>query len=270
MDVFYINLASQQDRRQAVERDFAAGDTARWRLTRIEAVTAAVAAQTPGAARDGEKACLLSHARALEESLRVDGHVLIAEDDIRFGRHTAAAVEEALAIIPDHAWDILFTDVILPGFDRMFQLFRLRQDYDANGHAGLLDLGDMNFAGSIGYIVNRNARHKLLAAIAQNRPIDAPYDVWLKQLVHGGVLRAFVTFPFATTQSDLGAASQIQASSQKDIRAIWTAYRQLTWRERDIGQALASLARANETAAPDADAMGKIFALMFSPEFKDR
>jgi len=270
MDVFFINLASQNERRAFLERNFAAGDTASWRLHRIEAVTAAEAAQAPGALRDGEKACLLSHRKALEAAVQTDGHVLIAEDDIQFGQHTAAAVETALRQIPETAWDIVFTDVIFPGLDRMYQLFRLRQDYDASGQSGLLDLSEMNFAGSIGYVVNRHAKGGLLHALSQDPSRDVPYDVWLKHLVQNRMLRAFVIFPFPTTQSEFGAQSQIQSAAEKDIRAIWTAFRQLVWRERDTDQAMRALERANTQAPPDCAAMAQIFALMLSPEFKDR
>ncbi len=270
MDVFFINLASQGERRAFLERNFAASDTASWPLHRIEAVTAADAAQVPGALRDGEKACFLSHRKALEAAVRTDGHVLIAEDDIQFGQHTAAALETALKQIPENAWDVVFTDVIFPGLDRMYQLFRLRQDYDASGQSGLLDLSEMNFAGSIGYVVNSNAKGGLLHAANQDPSLDVPYDVWLKHLAQNRMLRAFVIFPFPTTQSELGTQSQIQIAAEKDIGAIWTAFRQLVWRERDIDQAIRALERANTQAAPDCAAMAKIFALMLSPEFKDK
>ena len=95
MDVFYINLAQQAERRAFVEDSFRAGNDRDWRLHRIEAITP----RTPGVSgmagtiRDVEKACFLSHIEAVRASRAHDGHALIAEDDIQFGQKSFATVE---------------------------------------------------------------------------------------------------------------------------------------------------------------------------------
>ena len=67
MDIFYINLAGQTERRRLLEDSFRATQIPGWRLNRIEAVSAEIAARSaiPGAIRDAEKGCFLSHIAAI-------------------------------------------------------------------------------------------------------------------------------------------------------------------------------------------------------------
>jgi GR25 family glycosyltransferase involved in LPS biosynthesis len=271
MDVYYINLAGDTARRAAVEANFADAGPEGWRLHRIEAVGSAEIAQNPvrGAIRDGEKGCFLSHRKALEAARGSDGHIFIAEDDIQFGRRTGALVDAALKSLPEHGWDIIYTDVIVHEIAWMVHMYLVRSQQLrlGNDKPQLIDLRGVPFAGSIGYLVNRHAREKLLRLMRPDLSLDAPYDIFLRQQIHSGALRGSLLFPFVTTQSSLEGGSTIQPGTQSGTDAIWTAFRQLVWQERDLDQVAATLAPVRMRGHPDGDALARIIALMLSPDY---
>lgn len=260
MELFYINLADQAARRADLEAGFAAHAAPGWNITRVEAVTAAAAADAPGPIRDAEKACFLSHIRVLLAARATPGHIFIAEDDIRFGKQSLALVDRAAAALPDPDWDILFADLVIPHPRQMIQLLRQRRTL-APGQFQLVPLGEFAFGGSMAYVVHAASREKLLGLLAQDAPMDLPYDLHLRRLIGAGALRARMIFPFPVTQSALGAQSQIQAENRADT--VWTAFRRLAWAERDIGEAVAPLGEADA----ELDALGRILAAMARADF---
>jgi GR25 family glycosyltransferase involved in LPS biosynthesis len=238
-------------------------------LHRIEAVDAAAVArdEVPGKLSDNAKACYLSHLKAIEAARDIDGHVLIVEDDVRFGLGTAQAIEACLGAVPENSWDIIYTDAIIPRADIMCQLFDLRKN-QADGKAVLMDMSRVPFGGAMAYIVNRGVKHKLLRMLREDGPYDLAYDLRLRQAIRKKGLRGFLQFPFPTTQSDLGAQSQIQPEEIMAMDAVWTAFRQLTWLEADIGAVTQSLAAIAIQGDAGSQAMGKIVAAVLAPEFK--
>lgn len=267
MDIFLINLASQLHRRQFVEDNFTTIRRPGWRLSRIEAVAAAETGGIPGPIRDTEKACFLSHLRAVKAAQDATGHVLIAEDDILFGGRSLAAIESALASIPEDSWDILFTDLVIPVAGPMADFFLLRQRLAKTGQLTLVELGNLPFGGSTAYIVNGHARKKMFLALAACSPLDLPYDIQLRQLVREKVLRAYVVIPFPTTVSAFGNMSQVQDSSDL-ADAVWTAFRRLIWLERDVDGAMAPLDIAR--AEPAAQAFARILTAMQSSAYVEK
>jgi GR25 family glycosyltransferase involved in LPS biosynthesis len=265
MDILYINLADQTDRRHALESNFQAVQAPQWSLHRVDAVPARAAAPVPGRLRDGEKACFQSHIKAIETSKQSDGPVLIAEDDILFGAGSFAAIESALALIPEDSWDLIFTDICITNVHAMLDLLTLRRRAAAEPFR-LINLARLPFAAATAYIVGRNAKEKLLGVVSRNGPRDVPYDVYLQQAIHDGKLRAFVVFPFATGLAPSAENSQVR-QSQSVQEAAMNAFRRLIWLERDIGTATATLDAVRlrpddqETAA-----FLKILAVFLSPQ----
>lgn len=266
MDIFYINLADQIHRREFVERNFAAVQRPGWRLSRIDAVTAEAARDMPGRIRDAEKACFQSHLRAIEKAQHAAGHVLIAEDDILFGKGSLRSIESALASLAEDDWDILFTDLVIPYAGPMANFYMRRQRLARSGDSEVLELGDLNFAGATAYIVNHRVRHKVLQALAAGAPLDVPYDLQLRKLIQGKTLRGHVIIPFPTTVSAFADTSQIQDANLAD--AVWTAFRRLTWLERDIGAAMKPL--AIEKAEPGAEAFALLLTAMQSADYQKK
>jgi GR25 family glycosyltransferase involved in LPS biosynthesis len=271
MDVFYINLAQQAERRAFVEASFRAGNDRDWRLHRIEAITP----QTPGVSamagsiRDVEKACFLSHVEAVRASQTHEGHALIAEDDIQFGQKSFATIESVLAPVPEQSWDLAYTDILIPDIHTMVECVGERRRAEREGAPKLLNLKEVRFFGATAYIVNRHAKGKVLDLLTRDASFRRPYDLHLLDLIRAGTLRAFVIFPFPTTVSILGAQSQIQTDDAKSTELIWAVFRRLMWAERDLDR---SIAEAEKTAAGVQDretiAMSRLFAGMMTPDFK--
>ena len=269
MDVFFINLAEQAKRRKFVENNFQAHNALGWRLHRIEAVTAQTIKDrsVPGAIRDAEKGCFLSHIDAIAESRKFDGHAFIAEDDIQFGKQSVQAIETILESVPDDAWDIVYTDILFPDMHTMIDGF-LQRRRDGSKQA-LINLREARFCGSTAYIVNRNAKDRVLDLISQEGPIDRPYDLYLQRLIRSDRLRAFLVFPFATTVSALGEDSQIQTSDGQSTEFIWSSFRRLMWAERDIGAAAEAADRIFAAVRDDeTEAFSRMLAGMLAPGFK--
>jgi GR25 family glycosyltransferase involved in LPS biosynthesis len=269
MDVFFINLADQAERREYVESTFQAHNALGWRLHRIAAVTAQAVKDrgVPGPIRDAEKGCFLSHIDAITESKKFDGHAFIAEDDIQFGKQSFQAIEAILETVPDDAWDIVYTDILFPDLHTMIDGF-LQRRRDGSKQT-LINLREARFAGSTAYIVNRNAKDRVLNLISQGDPIDRPYDLYLQRLIRNDLLRAFLVFPFATTVSALGEDSQIQTSDNQSAEFIWSSFRRLMWAERDIGAAGQAADRIFAAVKDDeTEAFSRMLAGMLAPGFK--
>src|SRR2546428_6221539 len=129
MYCLYINLDHQVARRASLEDNFRTTCPSDWRLWRVRAVEASLVGErwTAGSLRKEEKACFLSHLKAIELSSSINEDVLIAEDDALFARETAPMIEHTAGSLPRDAWDMLFTDVSMPCMRTMSVLVRLRR-----------------------------------------------------------------------------------------------------------------------------------------------
>lgn len=266
MNIFFINLAAQPARRQFVEDNFAQVRREGWHLNRIEAVTAAATRNITGNISDTEKACFLSHRRAIEAAQHMSGPVLIAEDDVLFGQTSLIAIESALAGMSEKNWDILFTDLVIPLAAPMADFFLLRQRLAQSGQLILVELGNLPFGGSTAYVVNGGAKEKLGHALAACAFLDLPYDLQLRQWVRERILCAYVAMPFLTTVSAFADMSQVQEANLADT--VWTAFRRLIWLERDSGAATRLLGAMR--ADPAADAFARILTAMQSPAYTEK
>src|SRR5512137_1677464 len=89
--IYYINLEREKERRVNIEKNLEQWSTPDFAVRRIAAIDGRESAgiQVPGKIRDTEKACFLSHKKALEASLGDDQDALILEDDAVFGPSTS-------------------------------------------------------------------------------------------------------------------------------------------------------------------------------------
>ena len=262
MKCHYINLDDATGRRANLEAAYrAANPPASWELVRIAASGPSAAVSLPGSASLPEKACWLSHRRAIEASLDRDEAVLVVEDDVRFSPRTfpiLAALAEA-----ETDWDILFTDVILTDPGTMVAFAR---DWPQLGRAGnfrLHDLATIPYVGAAGYVIRHAAKRKVLAALDTLPPFDRAYDVALSDLIHAGALVGRGCFPFLTAPSADADASTIQPTPLQLREQMINAFRRLMFADRDLEASRRDIAALEAAHAdPAAVLIGGVFGTM--------
>lgn len=213
-------------------------------LDRLVATTAAEAAELPGRIRPAEKACFQSHLRAIRDHHDGMSHLMVLEDDVILTGSAFSA--PALA---GSGWDLLLLDAAI-GDVRMWGLMeaeRARLD----GASRLFDLTSFSFASAAAYVVNATSRERVLAAFG-SPTMDAPYDIVMRQLVHGRVLRACLAFPFRTSIAAFSdETSQIRDPNEMD--ALSNAFRRRIFDGVGDGRSAAELAEtAIATQRPSA------------------
>jgi GR25 family glycosyltransferase involved in LPS biosynthesis len=237
MDCYYINLDVAEDRKLQLEDNFAARKQPGWTLTRFPAIDKAYVQRNdiPGTAKPAQKGCYLSHQFLMSERLVDDKSYFILEDDAAFGAHTCALVDRMIKQIDDSDWDMLFTDVCIPKITTMFELLKYRRALSKqNVDLARLDLRGMNFAGSTAYIVNGKSKRKLHEVVSAYRPIDLPYDIYLRRLTDNGTLKIHTLFPFVTTLADDADDSQISKAAGDPLELCWNLFRRMIWTERNL------------------------------------
>jgi hypothetical protein len=264
--VYYINVATQVERRAALEAQLAHLPP-EWSTTWVEAVTPASldpARAVPGL-KPGENACHQSHRRVMDLAAAAGGHALVLEDDVQLSPRSASLIAGAVTSLPAGAWDLLFTDVAIPDPEPMLQLFLLRRRAVAEGRMHLLNLAGLPFCGSTAYIIN-GASLPRVAAVADANPHGLPYDLLLRHAIFDGQLSGRLIFPFPTTVSAAADASQIQAAGVQGTDLLWNAYRRLMWVDQDLTRVEATLA-ALPAGAGDAESqlMARILGAALSP-----
>lgn len=237
MECHYINLESQIDRRDAIERNFQVNGTEGWRLHRFEAVTASDVDRmgTPGRLRAGEKACFLSHRNLVRSVAAAGAPVMIMEDDAVFGAMTCRAIDAALGTASEADWDIVFTDICVGDLGFWPDFIRIRREFDQSREIKLFDLAQIHFSGANGYILSPQFAPLFSRLLDEVESFDAPYDIYLRFLVRQFKLRAFVIVPFVTSISDMAERSSIQHPGEDPIR-IMNLFRRMTWMERDLSE----------------------------------
>ena len=113
MRCYYINLNNEIIRNNFIRANFRSNAKPTWTLTRISASDTSYVHDhdIKGRLRPAEKACFLSHRKAVEANVTDIDHVFILEDDVIFGRMTCGIIERSINFLQRLDWDILFTDV---------------------------------------------------------------------------------------------------------------------------------------------------------------
>ncbi len=271
MECFYINLDSASQRRQNLESNFNAVRSPRWNLTRYPAKDVAfVEAQNiPGRLRPAEKACFASHRDLILQSMQVEGHVMIMEDDACFGRLTCEAVDRHIVDNAQLAgWDMVYTDVGIPNIGDMVEMVRMRQQLDPVT-LNFFDLRAIAYAGATAYIVHKDSKRKLYDLLSQAATLDVPYDLYLRKLVVESRITALAAFPFVTTMSDDADASQCQLGAHGMTDTALGLFRKMIWRERDQSAQGALLAQLDrDFCDEESRAFGTLWAAMANRNFR--
>lgn len=269
MECAYINLDGQTARRNSFEANFAQYKAPDWNLTRISAVDSAQVTRDaiPGQLRNTQKAVHYSHRKALTHLLSASGHVLVFEDDAMLGPGSAGRIAGAARALDEGAWDMILTDITIAEPAMMAHFFMLRRELARTGEERLLPLIDFAFAGASCYLVHERFKPRLLELLQWNRVLDVPFDLTLREMMIRRDIRAFFTFPFVTTLSPLGDASDNQLESTALTDTVWNAFRRMMWLHRDIDAAVAPLERLSTGFVdPEAQAFLKVFAAAMSDQ----
>jgi GR25 family glycosyltransferase involved in LPS biosynthesis len=203
----YINLDRSVARRDYVEAQLAEFGL-KDRYIRFPAVDGT---KLPGGGslRPGERGAFLSHSRALDEARGRGSDVHILEDDALLSEHVRSVIEEAIASKLFERYDLLFTDMMvschvgmLKSLKGAFDTFGMR----APGPIRLkelepIDLKQQNFACMTSYVVGAGSTERLGALYEQEieRGPRLPVDLFVRDCVHAGKLKAACLFPFLTS-----------------------------------------------------------------------
>lgn len=268
MECFFINLDRQTQRRDFLRDNFARHKAQGWFLSRVPAVGVDHLAQSPvpGSIRPTEKACFLSHRQALRESLEAPGHALVLEDDAMFGPSSCGAIDNAIASLDPDGWDMLYTDLSIYHPPLMAGLLHMRRDVQAGAGQTLIDARELPFCGATAYVVHEDFKPRLLQLL-ECGAMDRQYDVYLRDLIVGGQVRAKVVFPFPTSLSAFADATQIQVDESRQADCVFNAFRRFIWVDRDLSAATSGM----EILGPDfADEESATFARILGAAFSTR
>lgn len=262
MDCYYINLASETEKRAQLEKNFSEHNTLNWTLQRFEAIDRAYVRknQISGNLSDAEKGCFLSHLQVLKQNLASDHHIFIMEDDIVFSSKTAALINR-VTNADQLDWDIIYTDICVPDIGFMMHLHKLKNECRKNDQLQIIDLKNHNFASAAAYIINKNSIKKVSALLDSLPELDIPIDIAYRNLVHSGQLKGFVAFPFLTSLSSLSENSQVQPKLHAYTEIVWHSFRKMIWIDgsaKSIKKNLEILEKGN------LDEEAKALALIFS------
>ena len=202
---YYINLDRSPDRRAAMD-----AQVARLALTDRYRRFAAVDGNPPGVASPtltaSELGCFASHHRLLQGHVDGAEHLHIIEDDIVLARRTASFIDGVIAAGLLDRHDLLFTDMVMQS-DLNF-IRRARRWYasdigrDADGTATEVRFRSMAYTASMtSYLVNRQSIRRVSDMFGRELASGAkrPIDLFIRDQVAAGQLRASCLFPFITS-----------------------------------------------------------------------
>lgn len=212
----FINLAEDERRRDALRANLSAAGIDSW-YTRFPAINGAVeAADLPTKLDRGALGLWLTHEKIAETFSDGAEHLHVLEDDVVVASDAKSLFAMALQAADRHFgdWDLLFTETFVPF--KFFETYRKgMQDFHDKGRPSYLDLASCYASGMTSFFLNRKSIGKYAKLIKSKWSIGTPIDLYLRQLLRNGELRAFVTVPFLSSISAENDRSSIRG--QVDI-----------------------------------------------------
>jgi GR25 family glycosyltransferase involved in LPS biosynthesis len=281
----YINMDASTDRRVAMEAQFERFGCAD-RYERFPGVDGRTLDRAGSTLSVGELGCFMAHYRCLLEADVEDHHVHILEDDVEFAPQTFSLLNQMIGDAMN-ACDMLFTDIFVPA--DMTALFNLVGQYR---HTGLFEqrreppaarmprfimypgLHNVAFGGATSYIVQRDARPKLLALLEEEiaRGPSQPIDMVYRRLANDGRITARCSIPFITSISadSICDTTIVGRSQDADSAMAFYALRSFFYVARDDDRLQSFMGEINGALA-DPDYLGpmaEFFRFLFSDRFK--
>lgn len=246
LQTYFINLAGQVSRREILQHNFSQFAPPGYLLTRVEAVDSqeVIANQVPGGIKEVEKACYLSHCKALELACLTESHAYILEDDAHFGPSSFDLMNRAIQHLQEkgYRWDILYTQVMPVSPQQMVEVLRLRHECLRIGGFCVPSTQRMLLAGACSYVVNASTKHRLLALLKAQTPLETPVDAYYWGLARHGQIQAKTIFPLPSSVAAQAVTSQIQSPNKALASLLWNAWMRLSAIDRHLDEIEASLA----------------------------
>lgn len=234
---FYVNLARSEERRRALTRHLVEiGAAARYQ--RIEGVDGrAVAEQYQTTLDPGNLGIWLSHDKLLEASRESHVHLHFIEDDTVLVKNAVSKFDALLAEADARfsGWDLVFTDIHVPtdNVPVFCKLSEIMVNFQQTRRIALIDLKDTAFACTSSFFLNRQSVDKYTRLMSNQWKFGSVLDLYIRDLVNHGLLKAYVTVPFQTSVSP----SVLQSDIRGDLdcsRAVYTIYRRAFFEDADL------------------------------------
>jgi hypothetical protein len=280
----YINLDRSAVRRERMETQLAQLQLAD-RYARFPAVDGAAQNLRSSKIGPGETGAFLSHARVLEQAQQRGLPVHILEDDALLSEHVQPVIEDVVTSGLLDRFEIIFTDTLFNPHLGMLKGLKAAFDSVAPPPSQPLRLADLkvidlardNFACLTSYVVGANSMDRIMAlyrAELAHGPLK-PVDLFLRDCVADGRLRAGLVFPFVTSfRLDEIAGSTIATGTHlaKPSVMVLAILRYLFFVGRDLGYAKSCLDAVTQQnrrkTDPHHDLMVQALEFVLSADFQ--
>ena len=205
---FYINMHASTERKKLCEVSISTTGLAS-AYQRFPAINGQdVAKSYPNfKLSPGKLGCWLSHMEVIEKNLDNPAHLHILEDDFIFTEgfqillNNIDTIEKKIG-----EWDIIFTDVDVTDMRNVSSIRQLIRDVDNLFNANKVRFENATkiyAAGNSSYVVHKNKKHKLLSIMREGfKTGNVPKDIYLREQIRKGKIKAFVTLPFLTSVAE--------------------------------------------------------------------
>jgi GR25 family glycosyltransferase involved in LPS biosynthesis len=239
---YYLNLARNKQRLERLTQHLQAiGAAARYDwFEAVDGRAVAAAYQTP--LDSGNLGLWLSHEQVLRAAPQPGSHLHILEDDAVLAKGAVQILDAVLAEADAHLeWDLLFTDILVPLSTEVVRLFAEKlQMFARSNDYTLVELDRIRFACTSSFFINKKSIDQYAGLIAGKWSLGIPIDIHLRNLVHQGHLKAYVTLPFVTTVSRDSLDSDIRGSVDRSRRVV-EIFRRAFFQEADLPALLAEM-----------------------------
>ena len=207
----FINLAEDERRREALLSNLASAGIASW-YAHVRAIDGRIeAANHPTALDPGALGLWLTHEKIAEDSSGGTEHLHILEDDAVVASDARLLFPKALRIADRRLgdWELLFTETFVPF--ALFETYRKAMErFHAKGQLSYLELASCYTSGMTSFFINRKSIDKYAGLIKGKWRLGIPIDLYLRQFMRSGRLRALVTVPFLSSVSAHNNQSNIR------------------------------------------------------------
>ena len=282
----YINLDRSPARRAGMDEQLAALGL-KHRYSRFGAVDGSTLPPSRSEFRPGELGAFFSHMRALEAARSSRSAAIhIMEDDALLSEHVRPVIEDSIAAGLFQRFDILFTDILAP--PHLGMLKALKSAFDRVEMSAkrvlrlsdlqVIDLAGQNFSCLTSYVVGTNSINRMLALYGEETKSgpSKPVDLFVRDCVLSGKLRAAFLFPFVTSfrLGEIAGSTIVGSTPAANPSVIVLAVlRYLFFVNRDVAKAKAFLDAATEEnrrpTNPHHDMIVQALEFIMSADFQE-